>query len=264
MSDCAWSDGINSRRKRYIHLTGYKSFFFLPDFPSSQFNHIIVSVPLARDIVWLECMSQDMSAGYLSGVTADRYAQIQTETKFRAMAQDDLHSMIHALAPDKVKEYLNRSISLPQYELIDFSYQETVNELPVMTEKLDMKATHFATVRGKWMFFTPNVCSKTRTNLGEDTARTYDLLLQREFRDIDTVTIQVPAGYRPEAIPQPISIESRFGTYQARTVVEGDRIHYYRQMERYSGRYPAATYAELVKFYEKVYKADRMRVVLVL
>lgn len=280
---------------------GEGNVFFLPNFPSSQFNHIIVSVPLQTDTVWLECTSQNMPAGYLSGFTADRYAlmvhetgaslvrtpkydyrvntqdrqvrarvdaeghaQIQTETQFKAIAQDDLHGLIHALAPDKVKEYLNRSISLPQYELIDFSYQETANELPVITEKLDMKATHFATVSGKRMFITPNLFSKTGTNLGEDTARTYDVLLQREFRDIDTVTIQVPAGYRPEAIPQPISIESRFGTYQARTVVEGDRILFYRQMERYSGRYPAASYAELVKFYEKVYKADRMRVVLVL
>jgi transglutaminase-like putative cysteine protease len=275
--------------------------FFLPDFPSSQFNHIILSVPLKSDTVWLECTSQNMPAGYLSGFTADRYALmvqeagaslvrtpkydyrvntqyrnvqatvdaeghaiIHTHTKFKAMAQDDLHGIIHAWAPDKVKEYLNRSISLPQYDLVDFSYQESVADLPVITENLQIKATHFATVSGKRMFIMPNLFSKTGFYLGDDTVRKYDVLLQREFQDIDTVTIAVPTGYRTEVLPQPIHMESRFGRYTASAVVAGDRIIYYRHMERYSGRFPAASYAELVKFYEKVYKADRMRVVLVL
>jgi hypothetical protein len=109
----------------------------------------------------------------------------------------------------------------------------------------------------------PNVLARSKERLNPVETRRYPVELLVEYTDIDTVEIKVPAGYIPEAMPAVVSLNTKFGKYTSSTRVEGDKIIYYRAIERYGGRFPAADYNELVKFLDQVYKADRTKVVLV-
>ena len=109
------------------------------------------------------------------------------------------------------------------------------------------------------------MCIRDRTyrRLTPDENRVYDLELGFEYKDVDSVEITIPAGYTAESVPADVSLSGKFGNYKCAVKVEGNTIRYYRSIEHFSGNFPAKDYAELVKFYDAMYKADRNKVVLV-
>jgi len=270
------------------------------DFPTAEFNHVILCALAGKDSVWLECTNQTMPAGYLGDFTSNRYGLLidanggklvrtpkyglkenlqvrnikgklqddatlllTTNSRYEAEQQDDVQGMINYLSKDKVKEYLHKQFDFGTYDITSFNYKENKSELPSVDEQLDISVSNYATITGKRLFIVPNVMTRNKQRLKEDTARKYDVELNYEYRDIDSVEIELPSGYELESKPQDINLSNKFGKYTSTVKLSGNKLYYYRLMEQYSGRFPAKEYNELVKFYEAIYKADRNKVVLV-
>jgi len=113
------------------------------------------------------------------------------------------------------------------------------------------------------LFIAPDILTRSSTKLKQEDERKLEVKLYNEYTDIDSVEIKIPAGYQPEAIPQDMKIQTKFGKYFSSVKVMPDKILYYRNREQYSGTFPPSDYNELVKFYEQIYKADRAKIVLV-
>ncbi|MCW3092723.1 MAG: hypothetical protein JWP81_3792 [Ferruginibacter sp.] len=274
---------------------------FIADFSCSQSNHVISCVPLNKDTIWLECTNQTVSPGYMGSFTGNRKALIIDETgghlvqtpvykvqdnlqvrivkavsdelgnvkadisnTYTGLQQDFPHSLMHDASTEEREKYLNRMFNLPTYQVIKNDYKEHKGAIPSVIENLQIQLNNYAGITGKRLYIAPNLFGSATEKLVPDTARMYDYLIRDAYRDIDSVEIKIPGGYKPESVPKDISLQTKFGKFASSTrVLDSETIVYYRMMEQYSGRFPAKEYMELAKFYDQVYRADRAKVVLV-
>lgn len=270
------------------------------DFPSQQFNHVIVCVPMKTDTIWLECTSQDNAFGYLSDFTSDRYALLATPeggklvhtpvykakdnqqnrnikvtlaedgnataeaiSEYTGLLSDDYVEIKNLSSRDEQQKQLYKSISIPSFELNDFSIQDKKSMIPVATVKLNLNVRKCASKSGTRLFLTPNLMSITHIiPPALDKPRQTEIVLKTAYTETDSVLYQLPKNVALEFKPEGVKFENKFGSYQSEFQMKDGSLLYIRRFVRNHGKFPAESYAEFVEFYKKVSKADRTQVVL--
>ncbi|QES90196.1 DUF3857 domain-containing protein [Rhizosphaericola mali] len=274
--------------------------YLLPSFSSNFFNHVILCVPQEKDSIWLECTSQTLPMNYLSSFTANRKALMITpnggiivetpkltykqngqireasiqmdvdgnlkgtiHTNYTGQQQESIFSMLHEGSSDDLKKYLNRLFDLPTYEVTSHKYVENMKSIPQIEEDLDVVASNYATVMGKRIVIVPNLFNLSQEKLPKYEVRKTSEVFTFPFEDIDSVNISVPSGYIVEALPKPVIIMTKFGRYSAMSEVKDGKIIFKRKQERYAGEFAPTEYNDMIQYFEKVYEADRKKIVLV-
>lgn len=269
------------------------------DFPSNQFNHVVLCVPLAKDTVWLECTSQSESWGYSGSFTGNRHALLITpeggkliktpvynapdnrknrqaivqldangnglvtvETTYSGLQQDEISQVMMADL-DIQKKWLYSHVKIPSFEIQKYDFNRQKGKLPSVTERLNLSINKYAAISGKRLFITPNLMNQLSAVPSKVDNRRLDVISGMPYIDTDVISYQLPAStFEAELLPDPQVINSRFGEYSASVKIEKNALIYTRTLRMNNGRFPASSYNELIDFYKKIQKADKMQVVL--
>ncbi|MCF2500336.1 DUF3857 domain-containing transglutaminase family protein [Dyadobacter chenhuakuii] len=273
-----------------------------PDFPSSQFNHVIACAVVAKDTMWLECTSQTTTPNFMGTFTGSRYAllvtpeggklvqtpvykshqntrksranvnldeggngQVEVHTLYAGLQQESRNSVFHNGNKEEQKKWLMNQINLPSLDLQRFELLEGRETEPTITEKLSLNVRNCATKTGSRLFIKPTLLSRG-FELPATSERTTDFYLPGsvyDFTDSDTVSYVIPANYKLETTLPSFQINSVFGTYESKTILENNKLLCSRKVVMNGGRYNAKDFPAWIDFLKKVRKADRAQVVFV-
>jgi len=271
----------------------------IQEFPSSQFNHAFLCVPLKNDTIWLECTSQRMPCGFIGDFTDDRDILLvdnekskivhtksygpkdNTETNtshviidengkgsakictlYKGQKYDNILATFLADDADK-KRRISERMKFPSFQVQSFKYNENKAVIPTIEETLNVGFDNYLTPMGSRYFLLLNFSNPIVGAPYSLRSRKTDVYVRRPSLDMDTIVYNLPATLKPEGLPNPISIKTQFGEYQARVEFTNNQLSYTRTFQLNKGRYPASDYAGFVEFFDKVSNADDMKCVLI-
>ena len=270
------------------------------EFPSDQFNHVIVCVPLEKDTVWLECTSQNRLAGNVGWTNENRQALMLTPEggvivstpksssyqniiqkkievvfsnstasingyiKWSGDEQNEVRGIIKEEVPKEQEKWILESFQVPDVKIKNYSFGKNNDSTNQVDLKLNLTLPKYATISGSRIFFNPNLMQRRTYVPKEVSERLSPIRFIYPYHDIDSIIYKIPQGYKIEGLPDEMNLSSSFGNFSSKVSEYGDgEILYVRSIEVKNYQVPAQNYNEYRKFFTDVVKSDRTQVVLV-
>ncbi len=267
------------------------------DFPSLQFNHVILCLPLESDTTWMECTNQKIPFGYLSSFTDDRNALLITEnggklvhtvsysenqntqirkgiitllpdgkitadvhTVYKGLQYDNVSDMEDLPEKDKQKKIKNR-FPIPSFHINSFKYKNHKEIIPFAEENLKFAVDGYASVSSGRLFLIPNLLNRKIYIPKKIKNRKTEIDLRFAYTDIDTLIYNLPDNLISEYVPENINYKTKFGEYSVTMNLNNHKLVYVRKVIMHKGKYPSSDYSELRKFIKFISNSDKQSLV---
>ncbi|MGD0582111.1 MAG: DUF3857 domain-containing protein [Bacteroidales bacterium] len=301
---------LSNYMKSLLDLAEIKSYYTLamageaaPEirdkFPSNQFNHVIICIPLQNDTTWLECTNQDIPAGYIGKFTDDRHVLligddggvlVRTKkynindnqqqrravvkltgdgngessvlTVYKGLNYDDIYRVIIMDDADRKKD-IQKRIPIRSFTVDKFRYSEEKKVIPSVTEELDLGLPNYGTITGNRILFNPNLMTRFGKLPYRMTDRKSIVHVKRPYIQTDTIVFKLPVSYKVEQVPENRAITTKFGEYVTSVNYDMQEVRYVRTFKLFNGDFPASDYPDFVNFCEKTSTLDERKVVLI-
>ncbi len=272
----------------------------LENFPSQFFNHAILTVPVEKDTLFLECTNPYLPYGQIGSFTDDRTALMITKnggqlihTKFYEPDQNFIYTksyvslnskgsgignikllfggvnfdnakMLSIKSNDDIKKELYKELEISNFIINDFSFEQPDKSEPIILNSLNITIDNYATILEKKLIIPLNLANKLTEipNITQD--RKSDIVIRRPQTEIDTIVYKIPIGYKIENVPKVVSVSSSFATYSAICKITNENtIIYVRELSLNKGNYDVNESSKFREFYTKVSQADMAKLSIV-
>ncbi len=263
----------------------------------SQFNHVVLAVPLKNDTVWLENTVNTNPFGYMGTFTQNRDALLSNNGHSKLVRipalkpKDDLVSyhlsfelnlientklnlnisfkgkdfetfdQLHSDYNDDEKDKIIRNyMPFDDYEVINWNLKRKDRDTASIELSATLNLNKFLKPLGNEFYFSIYPSKIPAFVLPAN--RTLPVVLPFPICNSDTLIYALPTGYELKNKPESISIKNQFGTYNlASTVIDG-KITIFKRFELFSGSYSIGQYPEFYSFIQSVKDLDRKKIII--
>lgn len=276
---------------------GRKTREIKPEFTSNQFNHVFVGVPLSGDTILLECTSQTMPYDYIGSFTDDRYVlwmkpgestlvrsrvyshndnvrRNETEVKVdnagnakvilnefsRGVFFDDM--MIFKSAPKEyIEKYNQHKFSFKDVTIKEFKYNQENRDSAKFKSTYELSINSYARPAGDRLIVPAVTMGKIDDYLKQSENGHY-FEIDNGVTVIEDTKLDVPENYFLQNLPQPIELNSDFGSYLLKVINDDGQLKIRHKLVLFKHDYINDSYEQFKSFYDKVKRIERKRLVL--
>ncbi len=265
------------------------------DFPSlGTSNHVILSVPTAKDTLWLECTNPDIPLGYIHSDIDGNHALIvkkdgsyitripktpDEKNKLQMSATVRLNPDASAVATiteqasmDYWEKYypltrINDSdransiisnISLPRAKVVDVTIESDNSPEPSCTMRYTVDAASYAGITGSRLFVPANPFNNVEGHFSSE-KRVNDIYFENGYRTEDSITLIIPEGYTIESFPKDSEYSNAMGSVSFHSIEKSPtEILMEFKFTKNSGTFPSTDYDNfkaLVKKAESIFNS---------
>lgn len=260
------------------------------EFPFDSFNHIIVTLPLENDTIFLECTDKNAPFGYLGTFTQGRDAfVIRPDGSFfvhtSALKPEDVACSSHISIPvggqlttldcamhlkgyafDLLNGYAanrhkaeletaaRRLISLNNYDFKSLTVSKERPEQPEITLRAEIQTSHFVKTYGNNLVLSSYPI--LLANIEEPAERSQGVQLYYPVAKSDTVVYNFINQSNAGKMPDDVVIHSPYGEYTVRYESTENQFRVIKNLLIFRGFYPISEYAGFYEFWSAVKKYE--------
>jgi len=300
---------LTNYMKALLEYAGIKSYFtiiygdhkprrLIEEIPFDQFNHMILTIPLENDTIWLDNTSNTEPFGYVSAFIQNRKAlfvdektsrlinmpvfenkDVTTQRKFLISINESgnaeakinfsykgyLYEFFNNLKTSYNQDDLDRKVKdyLPftNFDVLNWDLHKFDRD----TAKIELAATvsiyKLLKSLGSEFYFTVFPIRNITYDLPSE--RNLALQLPYPVNNVDSIIYSMPFGFEVKSLPDKLNEVSKYGIYECKLIMVGDKLCVTKKFELKAGLYSLEEYKDFFKFINIVKEADKISIVLV-
>ncbi len=274
--------------------------YFNPNTPYDYFNHVILSVPLEKDTIWLECTNQQAPFNYLGSFTSDRYCLQIIENNSKLIytpsyssktnrsdltgdilfsengtsickftlkqsgeMQDETRSVQFNASNKEKENWLHNKIVITDFKFRSINFINTEKDTAFTKIELELESTSLIGVSGSRIFIHPKILSGLIDDFPSENERHFPIELYPEAEENNQITFHIPANYLPESLDKKEKITSDFGEYNYILIYDKEKESYILNDKFILNKkiITPEKYKDWLEFRNKVYKLKNRTIV---
>ena len=273
----------------------------IAEFPSNQFNHVVLRVTLSSgEIVWLECTSKYLKPGRLGAgnegknvlvinenggeiittglsnesdnrstrilnikLMEDGAAEIESNMQSYGIMEDSFLHQLMPVSEKKREEWLVNSIPLNNFKINSHHFEGLEKDDREAKYQLNLTVKDYASSTAKRLFVPVNKFNEWNLHIPEDEVRINEIHLPFKFSEMDSVIFELPEGFIVESLPKNSDLKKEFGSYQTNYTIADNKVIFKRELIINQPELPKEKYSDFKDFFNTVNKNDRAQLVVV-